>query len=44
MVELKLVDFKALIETGGVRSIEIFISRTGLMGVGLVFTYFLLIH
>ena len=33
---MKLVGFKALIETGGVRSIEIFMSRTRLIGVGLV--------
>ena len=35
-LKLKLVGFKALIETGGVRSIEIFMSRTRLIGVGLV--------
>ena len=33
---MKLVGFKALIETGGVRSIEIFMSRTRFIGVGLV--------
>ena len=32
--------FKALIETGGVRSIEIFMSRTRLIGVGLVLMIF----
>ena len=35
-LKLKLVGFKALIETGGVRSIEILMSRTRLIGVGLV--------
>ena len=35
--KLFLVGFKALIETGVVRSIEIFMSRTQLIGVGLVF-------
>ena len=33
---MKLVGFKALIETDGVRSIKIFWSRTPLKGVGLV--------
>ena len=35
-LELKLVVFKALIETGGVRSMKLFTSRTRLIGVGLV--------
>ena len=36
MLEWKLVGFKALIETGGVRSIKLFMSRTRLTVVGIV--------
>ena len=39
-LELKLEGFKALIETGGVRSMKLFTSCTRLIGVGLVFLKF----